>query len=89
MADQADRNTAHPHEQMLTEPRMRASDADRHATVQVLQDAMARGLLTPDEAGERMAAAFAAVHRADLEPMTADLPPRPPRPEDPRDGGSC
>jgi hypothetical protein len=74
MADRADRDIADPQGHRLTEPRMRASDADRHATVLVLQDAMARGLLTPDEAGERMAAAFAAVHRGDLEPMTADLP---------------
>jgi hypothetical protein len=30
-------------------PRMRASDTDRLATVKHLQDAMARGLLAPDE----------------------------------------
>jgi hypothetical protein len=34
-------------------PRMRASDADRLATVKHLQDAMARGLLAPDEGSER------------------------------------
>lgn len=56
---------------------MRASDADRLATVGVLQDAVARGLLTPDEGSQRMAAAFAAVHRRDLSPLTADLPPAP------------
>ncbi|NEM07793.1 DUF1707 domain-containing protein [Geodermatophilus normandii] len=54
---------------------MRASDADRLATVHLLQDAVARGLLTPDEGSERMAAAFAAVHVRDLPPLTADLPP--------------
>ena len=54
--------------------RMRASDADRLATVEHLQDAVARGLLTPDEGSDRMAAAFAAVHVADLAPLTADLP---------------
>jgi hypothetical protein len=58
-------------------PPVRASDADRAATVRVLQDAVARGLLTPDEGGERMALAFAAVHRMDLGPLTADLPPAP------------
>lgn len=57
------------------EPPMRASDAERAATVRVLQDALARGLLTPDEASERMATAFATVHRQDLGPLTADLPP--------------
>jgi hypothetical protein len=56
---------------------MRASDGDRAATVQVLQDAVARGLLTADEGSDRMAAAFAAVHLPDLAPLTADLPPAP------------
>jgi hypothetical protein len=59
-------------------PRMRASDADRLATVKHLQDAVARGLLTPDEGSERMADAFAAVHLTDLDPLTEDLPPAPP-----------
>ena len=59
-------------------PRMRASDADRLATVEHLQDAVARGLLTPDEGSERMADAFAAVHLSDLDPLTEDLPPAPP-----------
>ena len=58
---------------------MRASDADRLATVMMLQDAMARGQLNPDEASERMAWAFAAVHRRDLDPLTADLAPAPAR----------
>jgi hypothetical protein len=56
-------------------PPLRASDADRLATVHRLQDAVGRGLLTPDEGSERMAAAFAAVHVRDLPPLTADLPP--------------
>lgn len=55
-------------------PRMRASDADRLATVGRLQDAVARGLLTPDEGSERMAEAFAAVHLTDLDSLTEDLP---------------
>jgi hypothetical protein len=59
-------------------PRMRASDTDRLATVDRLQDAVARGLLTPDEGSERMADAFAAVHLTDLDPLTEDLPPVPP-----------
>jgi hypothetical protein len=58
--------------------RMRASDADRLATVEHLQDAVARGLLTPDEGSGRMADAFAAVHLSDLDPLTEDLPPAPP-----------
>ncbi|WP_199522195.1 DUF1707 SHOCT-like domain-containing protein [Geodermatophilus marinus] len=67
----------------LARPALRASDADRTATVQVLQDAVARGLLTADEGSERMAAAFAAVHLADLSPLTADLPPAPQPPAPP------
>ena len=55
-------------------PPMRAADSDRAATVHVLQDAVARGLLTADEGSDRMAAAFAAVHLRDLAPLTADLP---------------
>jgi hypothetical protein len=57
-----------------TGPRLRASDDDRAATVATLQDAMARGLLGHDEGGDRLAAAFAAVHRDELPPLTADLP---------------
>jgi hypothetical protein len=56
-------------------PRLRASDADRAATVHELQDAVTRGLLTAEEGSERMATAFAAVHLADLPPLIADLPP--------------
>jgi hypothetical protein len=60
--------------------RVRASDADRTATVELLQDAITRGLLTHDEGGERMAAAFAATHRDELPPLTADLPAAAPAP---------
>lgn len=56
-------------------PPLRASDDDRMATVHRLQEAVGRGLLTPDECSDRMAAAFAAVHVRDLPPLTADLPP--------------
>jgi hypothetical protein len=56
-------------------PAMRASDDDRTGTVHLLQEAVVRGLLTPDEGSERMAAAWAAVHVPDLVPLTADLPP--------------
>ena len=55
--------------------RLRASDADRQQTVHVLQDAAARGLLTQNEAGERMATAYAAQYLDELPPLAADLPP--------------
>jgi hypothetical protein len=57
--------------------RLRASDAERSSVVDVLQDGVARGLLTHDEGGERMAAALAATFRDQLPPLTADLPPAP------------
>jgi hypothetical protein len=84
MTDLDDRDAAHRARSAAGSPRMRASDVDRHATVMALQDAMASGLLTPDEAGERMGTAFSAVHLDDLAALTADLPagntsaPRPP-----------
>jgi Domain of unknown function (DUF1707) len=56
---------------------LRASDADRHAAVAQLQDAVARGLLTHDEGSERMAAAYDARHLHDLPPLLADLPEPP------------
>ena len=74
MADIADRHSAGLAGPQMNAP-TRASDADRHTTVLVLQDAVARGLLTPDEGGDRMATAYAAVHMPDLHPLTADLGP--------------
>ena len=59
-------------------PPVRASDADRHAVVAVLHDAVARGLLTLTEGDERMAAAYSARFVRDLPPLTADLPPTAP-----------
>jgi hypothetical protein len=59
---------------------IRASDADRAATVRVLHEAVAHGLLTYDEGDERTAAAFAARFRHELTPLTADLPAARPAP---------
>ena len=61
--------------------RVRASDADRAAVVRRLQDAVGRGLLTFDEGGERIAAAFAARYLDELRPLSGDLPE--PVPADP------
>jgi Domain of unknown function (DUF1707) len=55
-------------------PRLRASDDERAETVRLLQDALARGLLSHGEGDERMAAAFAARFRDELPPLAADLP---------------
>jgi hypothetical protein len=52
----------------------RASDAEREATVTHLREAAAEGRLTVEELTERLDAAYAASTRAELEPLTADLP---------------
>jgi hypothetical protein len=58
--------------------RMRASDAERAVVVRRLQDALSRGLLTFDEAGERIAAAHAARFLDELPRLSSDLPAPPP-----------
>jgi Domain of unknown function (DUF1707)/Cell wall-active antibiotics response 4TMS YvqF len=55
----------------------RASDAEREATVTHLREAAAEGRLTVEELTERLDAAYAASTRAELEPLTADLPVAP------------
>ncbi|MEP6697475.1 MAG: DUF1707 domain-containing protein, partial [Pseudonocardiales bacterium] len=53
---------------------VRASDADREHVARILRAAAGEGLLTLDEADERLAVAYAARFRDELEPLTADLP---------------
>jgi hypothetical protein len=53
---------------------VRASDAEREQAVVALRSAAGEGRLTLDELAERVERALSAVHRADLEPLTADLP---------------
>jgi uncharacterized protein DUF1707 len=53
---------------------IRASDAEREAVADRLREAATTGLLTLAEADERQAAAYAAVTRDELGPLTADLP---------------
>jgi hypothetical protein len=62
-------------------PGLRASDADREATVTRLHRAATEGRLDPDELDERLTAAYAAKHCTELEALTADVtPPRQPVP---------
>ncbi|MGZ4202652.1 MAG: DUF1707 SHOCT-like domain-containing protein [Thermoleophilaceae bacterium] len=61
----------------MSEPGHRASDAEREAVAERLRDAAAEGRLTTDELGERVEAAYKAQTTAELEPLTADLPPTP------------
>lgn len=60
-------------------PGLRASDADREATVTRLHRAATEGRLDPDELEERLSAAYAAKHCTDLEVLTADVTPPAPR----------
>jgi Domain of unknown function (DUF1707) len=53
---------------------LRASDADREATVSRLQEAGGEGRITFEEVAERVELADAARTRADLERLTEDLP---------------
>lgn len=55
---------------------IRASNADRDRVADILRKAAGDGLLTLEEADERLAAAYAARYRHELTPLTADLPPR-------------
>jgi hypothetical protein len=54
---------------------VRASDAERDRVIEVLHRHAADGRLTMTEFEERVGEAYAAVTRADLEPVLRDLPP--------------
>ena len=56
---------------------MRASDADRDRTIEVLAAASAEGRLSPEEYSERSEAALAARTLGDLAGLTGDLPAGP------------
>jgi uncharacterized protein DUF1707 len=53
---------------------LRASDAEREAVASRVRTAVAEGRLTVAEADERQTVAYAALTRAELAPLTADLP---------------
>ena len=54
--------------------KLRASNADREAVAQKLQNAMAEGRLTVAELQERLDTVYAAKTLSELEPLTWDLP---------------
>ncbi|SFE61580.1 protein of unknown function [Actinopolyspora alba] len=56
------------------EREVRASDAEREAVAERLRLAMNEGRLDISEFDERVGQAYAAVTRAELEPLTRDLP---------------
>ena len=55
-------------------PAVRASDSEREAVVARLHTAVGEGRLTADEAGDRIAAVYAARFRSELGAPVADLP---------------
>ena len=69
-------------------PAIRASDQDRDAVVQRLQQAFAERRLDDDEFDERMRAALTARTSADLDRLTGDLPAAAPRAAGPAVGGA-
>ena len=68
----------------MTQPHLRAADADRAAVATVLGEHMSAGRLTLDEYDERLTRAYAARTFGELDELTADLPaldtPRMPEP---------
>jgi hypothetical protein len=63
-------------------PEIRATDADRERTAQVLRTSGANGQLTVDELDERVEAAYAAKTRGELEQLVQDLGDTRERPDD-------
>jgi hypothetical protein len=59
------------------QPELRASDADREATVERLRVAALEGRLDSLELDERMSAAYAARYCSELARLTADVTPAP------------
>jgi Domain of unknown function (DUF1707) len=59
---------------MPGDPRLRASDADRERTAELLREHHAVGRLTQDEFASRLEDVFAARTRGELDELLADLP---------------
>ncbi|MCF3118955.1 DUF1707 and DUF2154 domain-containing protein [Streptomyces arenae] len=55
-------------------PALRASDADRDRTADILREALAEGRLTAEEHAERIDGVYRAKTMAELEPLVGDLP---------------
>src|ERR1700728_5261996 len=70
-------------------PAIRASDQDRDAVVQRLQQAFAERRLDDDEFDEGMRAALTARTSADLDRLTPDLPAAAPQSRAPAVGGKA
>ena len=58
----------------MTDPHLRASDADRERVVTALERHVAAGRLTLDEYAQRVSGVWAAVTHGELATYTRDLP---------------
>jgi hypothetical protein len=67
----------------MTEPDLRASDAEREQHAELLREHAAQGRLTVDELDERLDRVYAARTLGELVPIVGDLP-APERPHAPR-----
>jgi hypothetical protein len=67
----------------MTDPHLRASDAEREQHAEILRQHAAEGRLTVDELDERLDRVYAARTYGELAPIVGDLP-APPRPRAPR-----
>jgi len=61
----------------VTDPGLRASDADRERVVAALERHTAAGRLTLEEYGQRVSRVFTAVTQGELAAVTRDLPAEP------------
>ncbi len=59
---------------MPSDPKIRASDADRDRTVALLREHLAAGRLTAEEFSERLDSAYAAKTLGELDELLTDLP---------------
>ena len=59
---------------MASDPKIRASDADRDRTAAALREHLAAGRLTTEEFDERLDKAYAAKTLGELDDLMADLP---------------
>ncbi len=59
---------------MPSDPKIRASDADRDRTAALLREHLAAGRLTSEEFNERLDKAYAAKTMGELDQLLADLP---------------
>ena len=70
----------------MTDPDLRASDAEREHHAELLREHAAQGRLTVDELDERLDRVYAARTVGELSPVVADLPAPAPTPQPPSRG---